>query len=433
MRRSLLLLAPALALAGVSTASAQSLQWTGHYYIAVGEAAAGPAAVVGYHAGWSAPARLDAFGAGEFVDFALTTTPRLSNSIVPDHRYDVLAVGLTREGPVSVEGFESEGAPYFGAAAVRIPGIGAPHAVVAGEGDYLVVATRSPEGPVLRGDYVIAHGTHGKWEVLPGPDFRGGQFVDLAFAPNQPGVNARRSLVAIGMLNGQAVSLRGTLADGRPQFSDYLEPLPLINRPISVQWTGAYYVVMGLNADDEIVLVYGMPGAWNDSKAWVANGMVPSDLAVAPVVSDDKGSKRFDLLAIGVVKDLVATINGEDAGGYPMLFAEWAIVPLGGTPGVAPAPEAFAHASAATTVTSPSPNPFARATTLTLTLAREQAVLVEVFDAIGRRVTMLHNGILAAGVERAFTFEASGLPSGTYHFRINGVDFSEVRTVTLAR
>ena len=440
MQRQLQLLAAGLVLAVAGLigpqSAAQSIQWTGHYYIAIGDAAGVPAAIVGTHAGWNDARPITALAGGEFADFAVR--PITISELVPDHRYDVLALGSTRLGPVTVSGFESEGSPTFATEAVPIPDVGAPHSILATVDAYLVVASRPPTGPVLSGDYVVAYGTPDKWAIAPGPDFRGGLFADMAVAPTSRVAVDAAPLVAVGSRNEQTVVIRGSLVDGRPYFDapSELEVIPSMVRPIAIEWAGAYFVVMGVDAEGRTLLVYGRPGAWNDSKTLLSGGVTLSNMAVAPLVSsgDGKPGKRYDLVAIGLFKDMVVTLSGEEWVDTPMLYPDWAEVPgLGGSPSVAGPISAAATSAVAADVGSATPNPFTSRSVLTMTVAREQPVLVEVFDAIGRRVAMLHNGALAAGVEHSFAFDAQGMPSGVYHFRINGVDFSEVRAVTLAR
>jgi hypothetical protein len=430
----LLLLAAALLTTGLaaSNASAQSIQWTGHYYIAAGDAAGVPSVVVGFHDAWNNVQPIHALRNGELADFAVRPTPDAPS--VGDSRYDVLAVGVVRDKPTVVAGYESDGNPDFGAGS-PLHDVGRPHAVTATPDGYMIVASRSPDGPIETGDYVVAVGVPHDWSVVPGPDFRGGVFADMALAPSQRGVDALPRIVAVGTLDGRAYAVRGFLVDNSPVF--YVEPelLPQIKRAVSVVWTGSYFVVMGVDDLGRLTLVYGHPGAWNESKYSVSDGMVPTDLAVAPrAVNYGRRAKDFDLLAIGTVKDLVATLLGEDGGQFPMLFADWAAIPgLGGGEGQAwPGPVSFAGVST-TGVSAASPNPTAGSARVTVTVSREQAVLVEVFDGIGRRVALLHNGVLAAGAEYAFALDARTLPEGTYHFRINGVDFTEVRTLTVAR
>lgn len=61
------------------------------------------------------------------------------------------------------------------------------------------------------------------------------------------------------------------------------------------------------------------------------------------------------------------------------------------------------------------PNPFAGQTRLVLAHAGRDPVRVEVFDALGRRVAMLHDGPAPSGL--ALDFAAPGLPAGVYVVR----------------
>ena len=78
------------------------------------------------------------------------------------------------------------------------------------------------------------------------------------------------------------------------------------------------------------------------------------------------------------------------------------------------------------------PNPFSTQTTLTLAVPDAQHVDVVLFDVLGRRVAVLHEGLLPAG-EHALSVDASGLPSGVYVVGAQGEGFSAGRRVTVAR
>jgi hypothetical protein len=80
------------------------------------------------------------------------------------------------------------------------------------------------------------------------------------------------------------------------------------------------------------------------------------------------------------------------------------------------------------------PNPFSESTEFGVQLIRTQNVTVEVFNTLGQRVALLHDGPLAAGsVVHTFTLEASSLPSGVYLYRVTGEDFVQTNNVVLAR
>jgi hypothetical protein len=79
------------------------------------------------------------------------------------------------------------------------------------------------------------------------------------------------------------------------------------------------------------------------------------------------------------------------------------------------------------------PNPFATTTRFGLVLDRTEAVTVEVFDLLGRRVALLGDGVLTAGETHVFEFDGSGLADGTYLFRASGESFSQTRRVVLIK
>ncbi len=84
----------------------------------------------------------------------------------------------------------------------------------------------------------------------------------------------------------------------------------------------------------------------------------------------------------------------------------------------------------------PSPNPFGaagRTARLTLAVAEAQDVQVGVYDLLGRRVALLHDGALPARAPEAFVLDGAPLTSGTYVVRITGETFAATRRVTLLR
>ncbi|HCR49841.1 MAG TPA: peptidase S8 [Bacteroidetes bacterium] len=84
-------------------------------------------------------------------------------------------------------------------------------------------------------------------------------------------------------------------------------------------------------------------------------------------------------------------------------------------------------------LTPPYPNPFNPSTRLTLTAEKAERVNVSVFDALGRKVTELFDGVLAAQETKAFLFEAQNLPNGLYFIRATGTTQSHVRLATLLK
>jgi hypothetical protein len=80
------------------------------------------------------------------------------------------------------------------------------------------------------------------------------------------------------------------------------------------------------------------------------------------------------------------------------------------------------------------PNPFRSSMEFGVQLRNTQDVLVEVFNTIGQRVAVLHDGALAGGNDvHEFTLDAATLPSGVYLYRVTGEDFVETHNVVLSR
>ena len=75
------------------------------------------------------------------------------------------------------------------------------------------------------------------------------------------------------------------------------------------------------------------------------------------------------------------------------------------------------------------PTPFRSRTTVTVTLAEAGPVSVSVYDRLGRRVAVLHDGALAAG-DHMLPLDGAGWPSGVYVVRASGGGAVASRTLT---
>ena len=88
-------------------------------------------------------------------------------------------------------------------------------------------------------------------------------------------------------------------------------------------------------------------------------------------------------------------------------------------------PEAFAlHANY--------PNPFNPTTTIPFTVAQPSHVVLDVYDVAGRRVATLIDGTYPPGYYET-PFDARGLASGVYLYRIMMGDFQATRSLVLLR
>ena len=78
------------------------------------------------------------------------------------------------------------------------------------------------------------------------------------------------------------------------------------------------------------------------------------------------------------------------------------------------------------------PNPFNPATQIRFSIPASGFVNMSVFDFSGRKVAELVNGTKPSG-EYVVDFNASGLSSGVYFYRLTAGDFTEVKKMTLLK
>lgn len=78
------------------------------------------------------------------------------------------------------------------------------------------------------------------------------------------------------------------------------------------------------------------------------------------------------------------------------------------------------------------PNPFNPSTTISFTLPKEQLVHLEVFNALGQSVRVLANSSYPLG-EHSVYFDATGLPSGSYIYKITAGEYSLTKFMTLMK
>ncbi len=78
------------------------------------------------------------------------------------------------------------------------------------------------------------------------------------------------------------------------------------------------------------------------------------------------------------------------------------------------------------------PNPFNPTTTINFALPQRSEVTLAVYDALGRKVAELASGTLNAGYHN-FTFDAAGLASGIYFYKLTAGDFISVKKLMLLK
>ena len=84
-------------------------------------------------------------------------------------------------------------------------------------------------------------------------------------------------------------------------------------------------------------------------------------------------------------------------------------------------------------LSAPRPNPARDQAALTLRVEEPQAVRVEAFDLLGRRVAVLHDGLVASGSPLTLSLDTQDLPAGVYVVRAVGNSEVQAQRVTVAR
>ncbi|HYE95652.1 MAG TPA: SBBP repeat-containing protein [Rubricoccaceae bacterium] len=166
----------------------------------------------------------------------------------------------------------------------------------------------------------------------------------------------------------------------------------------------AYVVVYDAAGNPSWAMQGGGPGNdWTTGLALVSTG----GILVSGVFAETATFGPHAVTSAGDIDAFVARINASATG----------------TEG--PSPELAASLALA-------PNPSHDAVAVAVVVPAPQAVTVEVYDALGRRVATLHEGALSAG-RHAFTLDGTRLPPGAYVVRATMEGRTLTRTLTQVR
>lgn len=79
------------------------------------------------------------------------------------------------------------------------------------------------------------------------------------------------------------------------------------------------------------------------------------------------------------------------------------------------------------------PNPFNPSTTISFSIPQESMITLRVFDIIGREVALLVSGEKVAAGSYTYSFDASGLASGTYFYQLQTDKLVQTRKMLLIK
>ena len=178
--------------------------------------------------------------------------------------------------------------------------------------------------------------------------------------------------------------------------------------------------------------IYHDSALWSSTllQIWDDIGREPTDKAVMAGIAMTNSSTNQQQAAQAVLQ---AAVNmGYTGAEVEAMRARFAARGYSVTIPVA-AEDTRVSGGATAELTAASPNPFTGTATFELVLAEPQHVTVEVFDVLGRRVSVLFDGPLGADQRHAFAIGAAGLRPGVYVYRAVGEHFQASRRVTLAQ
>ncbi|MFN3597651.1 MAG: choice-of-anchor D domain-containing protein [Rubricoccaceae bacterium] len=209
----------------------------------------------------------------------------------------------------------------------------------------------------------------------------------------------------------------GTGASGSCTLSGAATAVPYRAIPITVSEAGEYEVLAAWEGFDGYLLLY-------------RGAFAPADQCLNLIgLNDDFGgiaaSRILTTLEPGAYVIVATGFGNADAGPYQITVSGPAAVTGGGTSAEEGAQGAFALAPAR-------PNPATTTATVTLEVALAEQVRVDLFDALGRRVATLFEGVATPG-RHPLAIRTEALPAGTYLIRATGESFAQTQRLAVVR
>jgi hypothetical protein len=175
------------------------------------------------------------------------------------------------------------------------------------------------------------------------------------------------------------------------------------------------YLVMG-STDSGIAGEFNYYLIWTDE-----NG----DTVQTKTYGDAGEDRCYDVINVGYKYFLVA---GSDFNNATLGDAALLLIESGNSPSdVTPEPVISGYS-----LSDAYPNPFNPTTTIKYEIGEFGFVSLKVYDILGSEVAALVNDVQTAGIYEV-NFDASGLPSGTYFYKIKTVNFVETKKIILMK
>lgn len=251
---------------------------------------------------------------------------------------------------------------------------------------------------------------------------------------------------------GDTVTIRLEVAPGVTHPSELLGGSPMIVK------NGAKYVEQGYK-DEGVTIDPTKPHHSKELHARSAVGLSQDStwLYMVTVDKNDKATPQSVGMTLDQLSDLMISLGAYNAlnlsgGDYTTLYAGSEVVNNPVTGAEVPISNALLVAVKSTEFTGvfdgstpPSeytlyqnyPNPFNPSTSVSFFLKSDSRVVLMVYNLLGQKVAVLANGEMSQGIH-TLNFDASGLPSGLYFYRMDvressGAAFSQTRKMMLLK
>lgn len=203
----------------------------------------------------------------------------------------------------------------------------------------------------------------------------------------------------------------------------------------AIDGSSAFNHAMAVNSSGDLIAVWNeTPINFNDAEVWTSystdGGLTWSGNDEPELISfpDGHGAYNPDI-AVGVGDTLFVVWNeGVASSGYYDIHLSIGDTLAGGATGIENQIELPENASLLRNY----PNPFNASTTIEFTLAEAQLVELAVYDLLGRKACSLLHEEMSAGTHRV-TFDATGLPSGVYFYRLSAKGRAETGRMLLLK
>ncbi|MEM6327563.1 MAG: M36 family metallopeptidase, partial [Bacteroidota bacterium] len=268
-------------------------------------------------------------------------------------------------------------------------------------------------GSITSGDVgTLAPGETGEVEILASAvDLPEGTYDGLLrIESNDPTVGA----VEVPLRLFVTTQAPPTAALSTPEITIEAARGEVTTRTITLTNTGAF------------TLDWSLADASGTLPDWLSIGLEEGTLFPSASVEIDLSATPGTDDPIGASEQTTLRLNSNDPEGPAQVLVKMSVLPGVST-------EDGLDFDGPYLLTPPAPNPARTGATATFAVRTPQSVTAEVVDVLGRRVALLHDGEVAAGVRQTLSVDVSSLAAGTYVLLVRGEAFTASRSLTVAR